>query len=100
MTDDGNVYGAGFWLTADAESSVGDYHQGEPADAFSAEGHEGQTIYIVPSRDLVIVRLGLMSNEGDNWPALFEWNQSLANLFPETRFASIPDESGTETNSP
>lgn len=99
-TDDGNVYGAGFWLTAEDESSVGDYHQGEPADAFSAEGHEGQTIYIVPSRDLVIVRLGLMSNEGDNWPALFEWNQSLANLFPESRFASIPDESGTETNSP
>ena len=99
---DANVYGAGWWITTRGADPVPPYQKrnAPPWDSFAAEGHEGQTIFVVPSRDLVIVRLGLMSNEGENWPELFKWNQSLANLFPETRFASIPDESGTEINSP
>jgi CubicO group peptidase (beta-lactamase class C family) len=30
-----------------------------PEDAFHAVGHEGQFVTAIPSRDLVIVRLGL-----------------------------------------
>jgi hypothetical protein len=30
-----------------------------PSDAYFAVGHEGQTLTVVPSRGLVIVRLGL-----------------------------------------
>lgn len=99
---DANVYGAGWWITTRGADPNPPYQKrnAPPWDSFAAEGHEGQTIFVVPSRDLVIVRLGLMSNEGENWPELFRWNQSLAARFPETRFASIPDESGTETNSP
>lgn len=99
---DANVYGAGWWITTRGADPIPPYQKrnAPPWDSFAAEGHEGQTIFVVPSRDLVIVRLGLMSNEGENWPELFKWNQSLAARFPETRFASIPDESGTETNSP
>ena len=80
-----NVYGAGFWLTTDGEDPVPSYQRRDapPWDSFAAEGHEGQTIFIVPSRDLVIVHLGLMSNEGENWPILFRWNQSIAGAFPE-----------------
>lgn len=80
-----NVYGAGFWLTTDGEDPVPSYQRRDapPWDSFAAEGHEGQTIFIVPSRDLVIVRLGLMSNEGENWPDLFRWNQTIAGAFPE-----------------
>ena len=80
-----NVYGAGFWLTTDGEEPVPSYQRRDapPWDSFAAEGHEGQTIFIVPSRDLVIVRLGLMSNEGENWPDLFRWNQTIAGAFPE-----------------
>jgi len=79
-----NVYGAGFWLTTGGEDPFPDYQRRDapPWDSFAAEGHEGQTIYIVPSRDLVIVRLGLMSNEGENWPRLFRWNQAVASAFP------------------
>lgn len=81
---EGNVYGAGFWITPSSNPS----HPNQaahtpPFDAFSAQGHEGQTIWIVPSRDLVIVHLGLMHNEGGNWPALDEWNQEIARAFPE-----------------
>lgn len=92
--DDGNVYGAGWWITTSGEDPVPDYQlrTSPPWDSFAAEGHEGQTLYVVPSRDLVIVRLGLMDNGGNNWPALFQWNQTLASMFPETRFASNPDE--------
>jgi len=79
-----NVYGAGWWLGADpVPEPAGQAATTPPFDAFSAQGHEGQTIWIVPSKDLVIVRLGLTPNDGDNWPRLYEWNQSVARLFPD-----------------
>ena len=79
-----NVYGAGFWLTTGGAEPVPSYQRRDapPWDSFAAEGHEGQTIFIVPSRDLVIVRLGLMDNGGENWPDLFRWNQTIAGAFP------------------
>ena len=40
-------------------------------------------IWVVPSKDLVIVRLGLMSNAPENWAALYEWNQKVARAFPD-----------------
>ncbi len=80
-----NVYGAGFWLTTGGAEPIpaNQRRDAPPWDSFAAEGHEGQTIFIVPSRDLVIVRLGIMSNEGENWPDLFRWNQRIAGAFPE-----------------
>jgi CubicO group peptidase (beta-lactamase class C family) len=79
-----NVYGAGWWIVPeDAPIPQGQGPSTPPYDAFSAQGHEGQSIWVVPSRDLIIVRLGLMANGGTNWPAFFEWNQSIARLFPE-----------------
>lgn len=79
-----NVYGAGWWLGADPAPEPADQAATTPPfDAFSAQGHEGQTIWVVPSKDLVVVRLGLMPNGGDNWPRLYEWNQSVARLFPD-----------------
>lgn len=41
-------YGAQFWLNADSE-----------IDEFNCIGHHGQMVSIIPSKDLVIVRLGL-----------------------------------------
>jgi hypothetical protein len=37
----------------------------------------------------VIVRLGLMSNEGENWPDLFRWNQAIAGVFPEVGAGAV-----------
>lgn len=82
--DNANIYGAGWWITAYGEERTHAQNAKTPPwDAFHAGGHEGQTIWVVPSRDLVIVRLGLMSNATDNWEALYEWNQEIARLFPE-----------------
>ncbi|RIJ32013.1 serine hydrolase domain-containing protein [Henriciella algicola] len=85
-----NVYGAGWWLGADPAPVPADQAATTPPfDAFSAQGHEGQTIWIVPSKDLVIVRLGLMPNGGDNWQRLYEWNQSIARLFGDVSDRSL-----------
>lgn len=53
----GRGYGAQSWLLADPVG--GDCRgQGLPADLVAMEGHWGQIVAVVPSRDAVIVRLG------------------------------------------
>lgn len=47
------VYGAHFWLNA------GGKFPDAPKDLYSASGFQGQKVFIIPSKDLVIVRLGL-----------------------------------------
>jgi hypothetical protein len=49
-------YGAHFWLEIPPEYAGADPRL--PIAAFHAAGHEAQFVTIVPSRDLVIVRLG------------------------------------------
>ena len=79
-----NVYGAGWWKTAYGETRTQTQTATTPPwDAFHAGGHEGQTIWVVPSRDLVIVHLGLMPNTEINWDTLYEWNQEVVRVFPE-----------------
>jgi len=54
--DEAKRYGAHFWLEIPLEYSGSNPRL--PVPAFHAAGHEGQFVTIVPSRDLVIVRLG------------------------------------------
>ena len=49
-------YGAHFWLNKDG--GLADV----PTDMYSANGHDGQHVYVIPSKDLVIVRTGLGEN--------------------------------------
>ena len=51
-------YGAHFWLNA------GGRYPDAPKDLYSANGFQGQRIFIFPSNDLVIVRMGLKEEEG------------------------------------
>lgn len=68
------TYGAGFWLEAPADHKPPSLLGGAgPMDAFSAEGHEGQVILIIPSKSAVVVRLGLMLDGDGAWKALGEW---------------------------
>ncbi len=48
----GNQYGGHFWLVPDNRSDV-------PTSAYSMSGNRGQSVTIIPSHDLVIVRRGL-----------------------------------------
>ena len=62
-SDPSKEYGAHFWTNAGKEqnSDKGKWPQ-LPADAFFALGHDGQSVTIIPSRKLVVVRLGLTKN--------------------------------------
>jgi CubicO group peptidase (beta-lactamase class C family) len=79
-----DTYGAGWWLTPPAGEGrparsliVGD----DMRDAFSAQGHEGQIVVVVPSKDLVLVRLGLFDGGAESWNALGDWATRLAGAF-------------------
>ena len=56
--DSEGQYGAHFWLNA------GGRYPDSPKDLYSANGFQGQRIFIFPSNDLVIVRMGLKEEEG------------------------------------
>jgi CubicO group peptidase (beta-lactamase class C family) len=52
------TYSAGFWLNTPAPKwNISAPNPNAPADTFMAIGHTGQTIMMIPSKDLVIVRL-------------------------------------------
>ena len=54
-----NNYGAHFWLNANPQDSNQQRTWPNlPADAYSMSGFQGQRVIIIPSKDLVIVRLG------------------------------------------
>jgi CubicO group peptidase (beta-lactamase class C family) len=59
-TDPRGEYGAHFWTNSSRDRNG---KQGQwpnlPSDAFFALGHDGQSLTIIPSRRLVVVRLGL-----------------------------------------
>jgi CubicO group peptidase (beta-lactamase class C family) len=50
-------YGAHFWLNA------GGHYPDAPRDLYSANGYQGQKVFIIPSQDLVVVRMGLTEDE-------------------------------------
>jgi CubicO group peptidase (beta-lactamase class C family) len=80
-----DVYGAGFWinpLTGDGKPMYGLIDTGNTRDAFSAQGHEGQIILMVPSKDLIIVRLGMMREGLDSWNELYRWMGRVAQSYP------------------
>ena len=51
-SDSKGEYGAFFWLNR------GGRYPDAPADLFSCNGHDGQQIFIIPSKELVVVILG------------------------------------------
>jgi hypothetical protein len=58
IDDEGGGYGAQFWLNSDGASPSSLRWHHVPADTYMALGHNEEIVAIVPSRDLVFVRLG------------------------------------------
>lgn len=59
-------YGAHFWLNA------GGRYPDAPRDLFSANGFQGQKVFIIPSQDLVIVRMGLTDDKNFDFNGLLK----------------------------
>lgn len=86
-----NIYGAGWWL--DPREGAGRpfpmlLDTGSPRDTFRAQGFQGQVILDVPSKDLVIVRLGLSPNADRGWAAVGDWLGRVARAFPGAQSTS------------
>lgn len=62
------VYGAHFWLNA------GGKFPDVPRDMYSANGFQGQYVIVIPSKDLVVVRMGLAENP------IFDVNEFLSGI--------------------
>ncbi|MEO0469972.1 MAG: serine hydrolase [Bacteroidota bacterium] len=60
------IYGAHFWLNAGL-NEMGDERRfpDAPQDVFFPSGFEGQYVFIIPSKRLVVVRLGFTPGRGD-----------------------------------
>jgi CubicO group peptidase (beta-lactamase class C family) len=81
-------YGAGFWLESAQKDPAGRWSlmAGKgPADAFSAQGHAGQVIVVIPSKAAVVVRLGLMPDGQEHWLALGRWLAPILNALPDSK---------------
>jgi len=84
--EDSDVYGAGFWVTpaAGPGKPYPALTPNGPRDLFHAKGHEGQLVVIVPSKDLIVVRLGHLETVA-GWHALGDWVEHLVALFPDAK---------------
>lgn len=79
-----DLYGAHWWLTpaeGPGQGGASLITDNSLSDAFSAQGYEGQIIVVVPSKDLVLVRLGLFDTGAPGWDALGDWATRMIQAF-------------------
>ena len=75
-------YGAFFWLNAGAPSDASDRMMASvPVDTFFARGFQEQRVFIVPSKNLVLVRFGATSQKS-------AWNDE---AFVASMLAALPE---------
>ncbi len=83
-TDGG--YGGHFWLNRPRTNAAGKtnpalFPEKGPADAYAAVGHDGQYVIIVPSKQIVVVRLGFTLDP--QLQPVRDWLGDIVNSFPD-----------------
>ncbi len=81
-----DVYGAGWWVTpatGNGRPIEAFVDTGPQRNSFRAEGRAGQIILVVPSKDLVVVRLGSNLDSPEKWQSLYVWMGRVARAFPD-----------------
>lgn len=59
---DVDPYGASWWLNEGTDGSL--RFPDLPADAYWMSGHDGQWVFVIPSQETVVVRMGFSPNRG------------------------------------
>jgi hypothetical protein len=77
------AYGAGFWIKAKGDAKQDPLMAALPDDAFAAGGERGAALVMVPSKDLVILRLGITPWGEHSRKALGAWLGDLVAAFPD-----------------
>lgn len=77
-TDGHGRYGAQFWLNAERTDGSERRLPSVPPDAYMASGFQGQRVFIIPSKELVVVRLGYDPGENFDFNA---WLEDLLKAF-------------------
>ncbi len=62
-SENDSAYGYQFWLNSDAQSQIN--WQNIPSDAYAMRGNRAQIVLIIPSKNMLIVRLGWSSSPYD-----------------------------------
>ena len=61
------TYGAQWWLNRNIPGTTQTHiYEGVPTDAYMAQGHHGQILAVIPSKDLVVVRNGVDKDKSMN----------------------------------
>ncbi len=99
-SENADIYGAGWWVApadGDGKPYKSRIDTGPQRDAFSAEGFEGQFTLVVPSKDLIIVRLGFTPEKDLRTGAIRVWLGRVARAFPVSAQGPVSvSTSGTE----
>lgn len=72
------IYGGLFWINGDGGFSI-------PKDAYMMNGAGGQQVAIIPSHDLVVVRLGHFKGQAEGFKALNKAYALLMEAIPEKK---------------
>lgn len=78
--ENNGTHGAHFWLNLEPKEHQFVLMPGGPSSVFEASGNNGQFVAIVPTHDLLIVRLGEM--QSTDWKALNMGLSKLLEAFP------------------
>jgi CubicO group peptidase (beta-lactamase class C family) len=76
------IYGAHLWVSGKPAPGQHPLFTGHAFDSFEMNGNEGQLVLMVPSRDLVVVRLGAM--HATQWAELREDVAHLVDAFADS----------------
>jgi CubicO group peptidase (beta-lactamase class C family) len=91
-TAEGGVYGAHFWMDA-GDSKQEKLWKGIPKDAYYMSGFEKQCVMIIPSRNIVIVRLSYSKTNRED---LGNFVESVLNAFEKVEVPVFVEEEETE----
>ena len=68
-------YGAAFWLNVGDKDDPSNRRLPDcPQDVYSMNGYEGQRVFIIPSRDMVVIRMGQTKKDD------FDMNEFLSSI--------------------